>query len=81
MTLHLLLFIILSTMYVSPPLFPHPDQTRQIIEELTEIPVMVELSSDFLDRSTPIFRDDVAIFISQSGICMHTMYVYTYVLI
>ena len=28
---------------------------------------MVELSSDFLDRHTPIFRDDVAFFISQSG--------------
>ena len=30
---------------------------------------MVELSSDFLDRNTPIFRDDVAFFISQSGTC------------
>ena len=29
---------------------------------------MVELASDFLDRSTPIFRDDVVFFISQSGI-------------
>lgn len=28
---------------------------------------MVELASDFLDRHTPIFRDDVCIFISQSG--------------
>ena len=42
-------------------------QSRQLVEELTELPVMVELSSDFLDRSTPIFRDDVAFFISQSG--------------
>ena len=42
-------------------------QTRQIVEELTELPVMVEMSSDFIDRSTPIFRDDVAFFISQSG--------------
>ncbi len=42
-------------------------QTRQLVEELTELPVMVELASDFLDRSTPIFRDDVAFFISQSG--------------
>ncbi|XP_078284721.1 glutamine--fructose-6-phosphate aminotransferase [isomerizing] 1-like isoform X3 [Rhinoraja longicauda] len=41
--------------------------TRQILEELTELPVMVELSSDFLDRSTPVFRDDVCIFLSQSG--------------
>uniref|UniRef100_UPI00193A46AA glutamine--fructose-6-phosphate aminotransferase [isomerizing] 2-like n=1 Tax=Styela clava TaxID=7725 RepID=UPI00193A46AA len=41
--------------------------TRQLLEELTELPVMVELASDFLDRSTPIFRDDVCFFISQSG--------------
>ncbi|XP_078715725.1 glutamine--fructose-6-phosphate aminotransferase [isomerizing] 1-like isoform X1 [Lampetra fluviatilis] len=41
--------------------------TRQILEELTELPVMVELSSDFLDRNTPVFRDDVCFFISQSG--------------
>ncbi|XP_005992489.1 glutamine--fructose-6-phosphate aminotransferase [isomerizing] 1 [Latimeria chalumnae] len=41
--------------------------TRQILEELTELPVMVELSSDFMDRSTPVFRDDVCFFLSQSG--------------
>lgn len=41
--------------------------TRQLMEELTELPVVVELASDFLDRSTPIFRDDVCFFISQSG--------------
>ncbi|XP_069741764.1 glutamine--fructose-6-phosphate aminotransferase [isomerizing] 1-like isoform X2 [Narcine bancroftii] len=41
--------------------------TRQILEELTELPVMVELSSDFLDRGTPVFRDDVCFFLSQSG--------------
>lgn len=41
--------------------------TRQLLEELTELPVMVELASDFLDRGTPIFRDDVCFFISQSG--------------
>ncbi|XP_018409924.1 PREDICTED: glutamine--fructose-6-phosphate aminotransferase [isomerizing] 1 isoform X2 [Nanorana parkeri] len=41
--------------------------TRQILEELTELPVMVELASDFLDRSTPVFRDDACFFISQSG--------------
>jgi glucosamine--fructose-6-phosphate aminotransferase (isomerizing) len=34
---------------------------------LTEIPVSVELASDFLDRKTPIFRDDVCVFVSQSG--------------
>ena len=50
---------------------PLPDisfyQTRQVLEELTELPVMVELASDFLDRNTPVFRDDVCFFISQSG--------------
>lgn len=41
--------------------------TRQLLEELTELPVMVERASDFLDRKTPVFRNDVCIFISQSG--------------
>ncbi|KAF6764102.1 hypothetical protein DFP72DRAFT_413660 [Ephemerocybe angulata] len=41
--------------------------TRAIFEELTEIPVGVELASDFLDRKTPIFRDDICFFVSQSG--------------
>lgn len=41
--------------------------TRAIFEELTEIPVSVELASDFLDRKTPIFRDDVCVVVSQSG--------------
>ncbi|CDS12447.1 Putative Glutamine-fructose-6-phosphateFT transaminase (Isomerizing) [Lichtheimia ramosa] len=41
--------------------------TRSIFEELTEIPAQSELASDFLDRRTPIFRDDVCVFVSQSG--------------
>lgn len=41
--------------------------TRQIFEELTEIPISVELASDFLDRKSPVFRDDVCVFVSQSG--------------
>ncbi|KAH9495315.1 Glucosamine--fructose-6-phosphate aminotransferase 1 [Bulinus truncatus] len=56
-----LLFIACGTSYHSAV------ATRQLLEELTELPVMVELASDFLDRSTPIFRDDVCFFISQSG--------------
>merc|ERR1719233_2537972 len=36
--------------------------SRQLLEELTELPVMIDLASDFLDRSTPIFRDDVCFF-------------------
>ena len=39
----------------------------QILEELSELPVVVELASDFLDRQTPVFRDDVCMFVSQSG--------------
>ena len=41
--------------------------TRQLMEELLEVPIFVELASDLLDREVPIFRDDVCIFISQSG--------------
>eukprot|EP00761_Pharyngomonas_kirbyi_P011547 gb/GECH01011572.1/.p1 GENE.gb/GECH01011572.1/~~gb/GECH01011572.1/.p1 ORF type:complete len:694 (+),score=149.69 gb/GECH01011572.1/:1-2082(+) len=41
--------------------------TRQLFEELCDVPVSVELASDFLDRAPPVFRDDVFIFISQSG--------------
>jgi len=40
---------------------------RQLLEELSALPVSVELASDFLDRETPIFRDDTCFFISQSG--------------
>jgi glucosamine--fructose-6-phosphate aminotransferase (isomerizing) len=40
---------------------------RQLVEQLTELAVSVELSSDFLDRSCPLFRSDVCIFVSQSG--------------
>ncbi|XP_048758308.2 glutamine--fructose-6-phosphate aminotransferase [isomerizing] 1-like isoform X4 [Ostrea edulis] len=56
-----LLFIACGTSYHSTV------ATRQLMEELTELPVMVELASDFLDRQTPVFRDDVCFFISQSG--------------
>ncbi|KAK9450458.1 uncharacterized protein V1518DRAFT_413901 [Limtongia smithiae] len=47
--------------------------TRAIFEELTEIPIAVELASDFLDRRSPVFRDDVCIFVSQSGETADTM--------
>jgi len=40
---------------------------RGVFEELTEIPIAVELASDFLDRQAPVFRDDTCIFVSQSG--------------
>lgn len=40
---------------------------RSLVEELGELPVTLELASDFLDRKTPVFRDDICVFISQSG--------------
>ena len=40
---------------------------RQILEELTQFPVMVDPASDFLDRETPVYRDDVCFFLSHSG--------------
>jgi glutamine---fructose-6-phosphate transaminase (isomerizing) len=40
---------------------------RGIFEELVEIPIAVELASDFLDRQAPVFRDDTCVFVSQSG--------------
>ncbi|KAG5517865.1 hypothetical protein PMAC_000319 [Pneumocystis sp. 'macacae'] len=41
--------------------------TRALMEELTEIPVTTEIASDFLDRQCSIFRDDICVFVSQSG--------------
>lgn len=40
---------------------------RPLFEELTGVPVTVDVASDFLDRQPPIFRDDTCIFVSQSG--------------
>uniref|UniRef100_A0A8H7TQQ1 glutamine--fructose-6-phosphate transaminase (isomerizing) n=1 Tax=Bionectria ochroleuca TaxID=29856 RepID=A0A8H7TQQ1_BIOOC len=40
---------------------------RGVFEELAEIPISVELASDFLDREAPVFRDDTCVFVSQSG--------------
>jgi len=37
------------------------------MEELTEMPVSVELASDFNDRRCPLFRSDICVFVSQSG--------------
>lgn len=54
--------------------------TRAIFEELSEIPVSVELASDFLDRKCPVFRDDVCCFVSQSGETADTMLALNYCL-
>lgn len=53
---------------------------RQLVEELSELPVVVELASDFLDRQTPIFRDDTCFFISQSGETADTLQALEYCL-
>lgn len=41
--------------------------TRALFEELIDIPVAVELASDFVDRRGPVLRSDCVFFISQSG--------------
>ena len=51
---------------------------RSLFEELTGVPVSVDLASDFLDRSPPIFRDDTCIFVSQSGETADSMQVLKY---
>lgn len=40
---------------------------KNVFEELLEIPIYVEIASDFLDRKPPIMRNDCVFFISQSG--------------
>ncbi|KAJ6026460.1 uncharacterized protein N7446_004941 [Penicillium canescens] len=40
---------------------------RGTFESLVEIPTVVEVASDFLDRRAPIFHDDTCVFVSQSG--------------
>lgn len=40
---------------------------RPLFDQLLQLPVMVENASDFLDRMPHIFRDDVCVFVSQSG--------------
>ena len=40
---------------------------RQTFEELARLPVSLDLASDLLDRRAPIFREDMCIFVSQSG--------------
>jgi glutamine---fructose-6-phosphate transaminase (isomerizing) len=37
------------------------------VKALTDPYILPFAASDFLDRKTPVFRDDVAIFVSQSG--------------
>jgi len=56
-----LMFIACGTSYHSA------HATRALVEELTLLPVEVEIASDFLDRAPAISRADTCVFISQSG--------------
>lgn len=49
--------------------------SRQLIEELADLPVVLELASDMMDRRCPVFRDDVCVLVSQSGETADTLMV------
>lgn len=40
---------------------------RGLLEELAQVPVLVEVASDFNDRHVPLGRADCCVFVSQSG--------------
>ncbi|KAK9156549.1 hypothetical protein Scep_003123 [Stephania cephalantha] len=53
---------------------------RPILEELSGIPVSMEIASDLLDRQAPIYREDTAVFVSQSGETADTLLALQYAL-
>lgn len=53
---------------------------RPIVEELSGVPVTMEIASDLLDRQGPIYREDTAIFVSQSGETADTLLALQYAL-
>uniref|UniRef100_A0A7N1A5V1 glutamine--fructose-6-phosphate transaminase (isomerizing) n=1 Tax=Kalanchoe fedtschenkoi TaxID=63787 RepID=A0A7N1A5V1_KALFE len=53
---------------------------RPILEELSGIPVTMEIASDLLDRQGPIYREDTAVFVSQSGETADTLQALQYAL-
>ncbi|KAE9617755.1 putative glutamine--fructose-6-phosphate transaminase (isomerizing) [Lupinus albus] len=53
---------------------------RPILEELSGIPVSMEIASDLLDRQGPIYREDTAVFVSQSGETADTLLALEYAL-
>uniref|UniRef100_A0A8R7QD25 glutamine--fructose-6-phosphate transaminase (isomerizing) n=1 Tax=Triticum urartu TaxID=4572 RepID=A0A8R7QD25_TRIUA len=53
---------------------------RTFVEELTGIPVTMEVASDLLDRQGPIYREDTAVFVSQSGETADTLLALDYAL-
>ena len=52
--------------------------SRQTVEEMCDVPVVLEVSSDFADRKCPIFRDDTCVFVSQSGETADTLLALNY---
>nr|CAD1829551.1 unnamed protein product [Ananas comosus var. bracteatus] len=54
--------------------------SRPFLEELCGIPVTMELASDLLDREGPIYREDTAVFVSQSGETADTLLALEYAL-
>ncbi|XVE62157.1 hypothetical protein DITRI_Ditri06bG0096000 [Diplodiscus trichospermus] len=53
---------------------------RPIVEELSGVPVTMEIASDLLDRQGPIYREDTAVFVSQSGETADTLLALEYAL-
>ncbi|XP_020571112.1 glutamine--fructose-6-phosphate aminotransferase [isomerizing] 2 [Phalaenopsis equestris] len=53
---------------------------RPFLEELSGIPVTMELASDLLDRKGRIYREDTAVFVSQSGETADTLLALEYAL-
>lgn len=51
---------------------------RALYEKLLDMPIEIEICSDFLDRKPKISKDDVAFFISQSGQTQDTIKVLEY---
>ncbi|KAL9226464.1 hypothetical protein vseg_002275 [Gypsophila vaccaria] len=54
--------------------------TRPLLEELSGIPVTMEIASDLIDRQGPIYREDTAVFVSQSGETADTLQALEYAL-
>ncbi|KAJ9176104.1 hypothetical protein P3X46_011451 [Hevea brasiliensis] len=53
---------------------------RPILEELSGVPVTMEIASDLVDRQGPIYREDTAVFVSQSGETADTLLAFEYAL-
>ncbi|CAL1352882.1 unnamed protein product [Linum trigynum] len=54
--------------------------SRPILEELSGVPVTMEIASDLVDRQGPIYREDTAVFVSQSGETADTLLALEYAL-